>query len=231
MDFSAALICAILKMKKEIQEKGDCMKYTLKERRAFRRNVMQVLGQARVRDMQAFTQHGDTSCLLHCVAVAYYSHRVAVFAGVSCRFASRNCCAARCCTIISCMTGTIRTRRTTCMDSGIPGFALRNAEKDFELTRVERNIIARHMFPLTPKPPTCREAVLVSLVDKACSLYETMGRNCYRRIHFSNLMRLAQENKSLPPTKRYLNYGKAGAINRAGFARGNRRAVPVLIHN
>ena len=201
MDFSAALICAILKMKKEIQEKGDCMKYTLKERRAFRRNVMQVLGQARVLDMQAFTQHGDTSCLLHCVAVAYYSHRVARFCRRVLPFREQELLRGALLHDYFLYDWHDKDPAHNLHGFRHPGFALRNAEKDFELTRVERNIIARHMFPLTPKPPTCREAVLVSLVDKACSLYETMGRNCYRRIHFSNLMRLAQENKSQPQQK------------------------------
>ena len=39
-----------------------------------------------------------------------------------------------------------------------PFTALRNAEADFSLTARERNIIVRHMFPLVPIPPTCREA-------------------------------------------------------------------------
>ena len=34
-----------------------------------------------------------------------------------------------------------------------PAFALYNASKDFSLNRKERNIIARHMFPLTVLPP------------------------------------------------------------------------------
>ena len=57
-----------------------------------------------------------------------------------------------------------------------PGIALENAERDFELNDIERDIIRCHMFPLTIKPPTYREAVIVCLVDKYLSILETLNR-------------------------------------------------------
>lgn len=60
-----------------------------------------------------------------------------------------------------------------------PGTALRNAAQDFDLNLVERNIIARHMFPLVPIPPRYRESVVVCLADKFCSLNETFSRRRY----------------------------------------------------
>ena len=56
-----------------------------------------------------------------------------------------------------------------------PFLSLENAAEDFMLTKRERNIIARHMFPLVPVPPTCREAWIVCLADKWCALRETLG--------------------------------------------------------
>ena len=52
--------------------------------------------------------------------------------------------------------------------------ALNNASKDFELTNIEMDIIAKHMFPLNIKPPKYRESYIVSLADKICSSYETI---------------------------------------------------------
>lgn len=40
-----------------------------------------------------------------------------------------------------------------------PGTALKNAQEDFRLTPVEQNIIARHMFPLCPIPPSLPRSV------------------------------------------------------------------------
>lgn len=63
-----------------------------------------------------------------------------------------------------------------------PFAALARAEEDFkDLTPRERNIISRHMFPLVPIPPTCREAWLVCLADKACALHETIAGRLPRR--------------------------------------------------
>ena len=55
-----------------------------------------------------------------------------------------------------------------------PATAQKNAQEDFMLTPEEKDIIARHMFPLCPIPPRCREAWLVCAADKYCALLETL---------------------------------------------------------
>ena len=55
-----------------------------------------------------------------------------------------------------------------------PARALKNAEKEYDLTDRQREIIIKHMWPLTIKPPMCREAWLVTMADKYCSLLETI---------------------------------------------------------
>ncbi|MBR4731645.1 MAG: HD domain-containing protein [Lachnospiraceae bacterium] len=56
-----------------------------------------------------------------------------------------------------------------------PGIALNNASRDYDLTPRERDIIEKHMWPLTlTKIPRCREAWIVTTADKWCSLLETI---------------------------------------------------------
>ncbi len=56
-----------------------------------------------------------------------------------------------------------------------PVFALRNAREDFDLTPLEENAIAAHMWPLPPgRVPASREAWLICAADKWCSLGETL---------------------------------------------------------
>lgn len=56
-----------------------------------------------------------------------------------------------------------------------PKIALRNALKDFKLSRTERDIIRKHMWPLTfLNMPSCREAWIVSMADKYVSTLETL---------------------------------------------------------
>ncbi|MCR4695653.1 MAG: HD domain-containing protein [Pseudobutyrivibrio sp.] len=56
-----------------------------------------------------------------------------------------------------------------------PSTALKNASRDFILTDREKDIIKKHMWPLTVVPPLCREAWIVTLADKYCSTMETIG--------------------------------------------------------
>ncbi len=55
-----------------------------------------------------------------------------------------------------------------------PGRALKNATRDFELTEREKDIIRKHMWPMTIIPPMCREAWIVTAADKWVSLLETL---------------------------------------------------------
>lgn len=55
-----------------------------------------------------------------------------------------------------------------------PGIALRNANKEFKLTDREKDIIRKHMWPMTVVPPVYREGWLVTTADKWCSLLETI---------------------------------------------------------
>lgn len=55
-----------------------------------------------------------------------------------------------------------------------PRIALRNASREYKLTSREKDIIKKHMWPLTMVPPKCREAWIVTTADKWCSLLETL---------------------------------------------------------
>jgi uncharacterized protein len=57
-----------------------------------------------------------------------------------------------------------------------PTKAMYNAERDFGLSACEKEIIRKHMWPLTSRPPMNREAWVVTLADKICSLKETVNR-------------------------------------------------------
>ena len=52
---------------------------------------------------------------------------------------------------------------------------LKNASKEYDLTDREKDIIKKHMWPLTVVPPLCREAWLVTAADKYVSTIETLA--------------------------------------------------------
>lgn len=66
---------------------------------------------------------------------------------------------------------------------GHPDTALKNAEKEFQLSELEKNIITSHMWPLTFLHfPRSREAALVCLADKACAFGELFLKRNYVRM-------------------------------------------------
>lgn len=130
-----------------------------------------------------FTQHGTTSCFWHSIAVAYYSLKIINFLGIKCD-------------IKSLIKGALlhdyflydwhNNNSSRWHGFKHPKIALKNANKDYSLTKIEKNIIQRHMFPLTFIPPKHKESIIVCIADKLCSIYETF----YKANPYSNLKNL-----------------------------------------
>lgn len=131
----------------------------------------------RLRVMSRFIQHGSTTCLTHCLAVAYYSFLLTEYLQIPCDQSSL----VRGALLHDYFLYDWHENGSSHRFHGFshPSAALNNAARDFELNRVERNIIARHMFPLVPVPPRYRESAIVCIMDKCCSLYETFSRDAY----------------------------------------------------
>ena len=53
-------------------------------------------------------------------------------------------------------------------------FAMANAQRDFGLSQIERNMILSHMFPMNKTLPRYRESVLLCTADKICATRETV---------------------------------------------------------
>lgn len=137
--------------------------------------------ESKLEEIAQYPQHGSTTRLVHSAAVAYYSYRLAKFTGFTFHWEEL-------------VRGALLhdyffydaqdgdpahkwhwTRH--------PGIAAENAKKELNLTPIEEDTIRSHMFPLTVKPPKYREGVVVSLVDKACSVYEFFSRRApYRKL-------------------------------------------------
>ena len=54
--------------------------------------------------------------------------------------------------------------------------ALENAEKICNLNDIERDIILKHMFPVTRERPKYKESYLVAFIDDYCSVFEISDR-------------------------------------------------------
>lgn len=141
------------------------------------RHLTPLLTGSRLWLSDAAVQHGDTTVLLHCLAVAYFSLKLVQLLRLPCDRRSL-------------VRGALLHDyflydwHQSDKSHKLHGFhhphrALCNAQEDVPINAIEADIIQHHMFPLTLSPPRCREALLVCMVDKGCGLYETFGRNTY----------------------------------------------------
>lgn len=124
--------------------------------------------------LNAFIQHGDTTCYAHSVDVAYQSYIIAKQLRLKLDYRSL---------IRGALLHDFFLYDWHKPDKGreLHGFshpraAHDNAVKHYKLNAIEKDIILTHMWPLTlTKIPRFRESSLVCAVDKIQSLKETAG--------------------------------------------------------
>ena len=79
--------------------------------------------------------------------------------------------------ISSYMIGIKRNGRPKLHGFRHPKIASKNAQKYYNINEAERIIIETHMWPLTfTKFPRTIEAKIICIVDKGCSIVETIKR-------------------------------------------------------
>ena len=127
----------------------------------------------RINETKNYIQHGSISVYTHCVNVARMSVKIAKWLPIQVNMDAL---------VIGALLHDyflydwhIKRKGHHFHGFTHPATALRNAEKEYNLGDIERNIISRHMFPLTIVPPMCREAWLVCLADKYCAVKETFA--------------------------------------------------------
>jgi len=154
------------------------------ENEAIFQQILSACEASRLLETKQFMQHGDTNVYNHCIAVARVSCLLADKMGLS---VDRE----------SLIRGAL-LHDYFFYDWHVPdpkhrlhGFthpkrALNSAMHDFELTKIEQNMILRHMFPLTPIPPTCLEGWVLCIADKFCSILETghFTQNTFARVFY-----------------------------------------------
>ncbi len=148
------------------------LKLTAEEKQFFKSCAEELLNSDDVQLMDTFIQHADVSCLKHSISVAYLSFWICRKLNLQVDYRSI-------------IRGALLHDfflydwHNTKNPIGLHGFkhpltALANAEKHFLLNELEKDIIVKHMWPLTVKFPKYKEAYIVSFSDKFCSIAEIL---------------------------------------------------------
>lgn len=154
----------------------------LKQSDEFFACISDLIGTPEVLSMDSVPQHvEDISCLFHSIFVAYLSFRM-------CRFFHLDFTAAARGGLLHDLF--LYDWRVKGSHSGLHGFthpqaALRNASQLCELSDMEKDIIAKHMRPLTLRSyPRYRESLVVSTADKICAVAEFF--HLYHAMHMES---------------------------------------------
>lgn len=130
--------------------------------------INEFLENQNVLSMKEFIQHGNTSTFEHSLSVSYYSYKIAKKLGLDYRSAARGAFLHD----FFLYDWHFDSPKDRWHGYHHPKIALENAEKYFSLNGKEKDIIKKHMWPLTISFPRYRESVIVLLVDKYCSIME-----------------------------------------------------------
>lgn len=131
--------------------------------------IQDIINNETVQKMKDFRQHCNTSCFDHCLSVSYNSYLICK------RLNLDYVSAARAGMLHDLFLYDWRYRENG--RKGLHAFthprtALENSIKLFDLNKKEKDIILKHMWPITLIPPRYIEGFLLSIVDKYCTLYE-----------------------------------------------------------
>jgi len=142
----------------------------MKDLAKYKDDIAEIIDTPEMQKSKNFVQHGKVSVFSHSVAVADYSCRVARNMRLNVDFRSL----VRGALLHDFFLYDWHDDWDLLHGFKHPRMALKNASEQFSLNKKERNIIRKHMWPMTfMNIPTCKEAWLVCLVDKYCSLLET----------------------------------------------------------
>ena len=141
------------------------------EEKHFSRLFSEVNRDGKLEQMRAFIQHGSVTTYDHCIAVARLSFQM----NRRLRIRAREKELVRGALLHDYFLYDWHHWDGPLHGPHHPKVALKNAKRDFSLTKREENIIRSHMWPLTLfHYPRTREAVIVCIADKICSARETL---------------------------------------------------------
>lgn len=139
--------------------------------------ISDLLDRPEVQRLHEYEQHHATTRLDHSLSVSYLSYTIGCKLGLDVRAIAR--------------AGLLHDMfyydwRTTKFDEGShayihPRIAVKNAEKITELSKLEKDIILKHMWGATLAIPRYRESYVVTMVDKYCAIVEFSGA-LFRRV-------------------------------------------------
>ena len=134
----------------------------------FKEIIKELIQNETVQSMKKYIQHCNTNCYDHCYKVSYYCYKISKKYNWDYKSAARGAM------LHDLFLYNWREKNGR---KGLHAFthgktSCENACNLFQLNEKEKNMIIRHMFPVTIVPPKSKEGMLLTIVDKYCTILE-----------------------------------------------------------
>ncbi len=134
--------------------------------------IRDIINSGELEQLKDITHHISTTRFQHCLNVSYYSYIVCKKFRLNARSAARA-------GLLHDLFYYDRKEYNAMREKGQFShsrmhsvIALRNAEQLTDITPLERDIIEKHMFPMTIKLPKYKESYVITIIDKYCAVLE-----------------------------------------------------------
>ena len=137
------------------------MSYTIIKDKGYKKIVKDIFRNVEFKKLLYIEHHG-ISRLEHSIKISYYSYKIARFLKFDYVSVARGALLHD-----FFLDGDERNIKRKFLDTFThPKRALNTSVNNFDINKIEKNIIVSHMFPIYPSLPKYKESVIVNLVDK-----------------------------------------------------------------
>lgn len=146
------------------------LKDLMENEKEFQEIIKPLITNSTVLEMKNFRQHYETSCFDHCYMASFYCYLICKKYHLDYKSGTRAAM------LHDLFLYDWRKRQEG--RTGLHAFthgktACDNASKLFDLNEKEKDIILKHMWPVTPQFPKSLEGFILTFVDKYCAMSET----------------------------------------------------------
>lgn len=142
----------------------------IKDINEFKEIISDIKDNETVLEMKKYRQHFDTTCYEHCITASYYCYKICKRLNLDYKSAARGA-------MLHDMF--LYDWRKPNASGGLHAFkhgkiAYENASKIFNLNDIEKDMIIKHMWPVTLSFPKYPESFILTFVDKYCAFEESV---------------------------------------------------------
>lgn len=145
--------------------------------------VRDIIESEQVQELRTITHHVSTTRFQHCVNVSYYSYMLCRKLKLNARSAARAGLLHDLFYYDRREYNSSRTKGQASHSMNHAMLASANAAEITEISSLERDMIEKHMWPVTRPLPSYKETYIITIIDKYCAVLEFCVPRVQKIVH------------------------------------------------